>query len=252
MPEAGRKTDQAHWDVAWGLPVKPRLPSLLNVDVLNLTRLLRKYVTPGCRYIEIGCAPGKLLAWVAGVLRAEASGLDYSATGVAQCRALFDALRLPVKLYEADFFDHRLPLRSFDVVSSFGLIEHFDDARPVVRQHLELVRPGGVAVIAVPNYGGLYGKLQRRCDSANLDLHNVEIMNVDALRALAQDCGAESVRAFPFGNFSPWLVSLEKKLARPVARSLSVAANAVGLVQPATIEALAPLLVLEVRMGRES
>lgn len=194
--KGGTKTDQAHWNAAWQFTIKNRLPSRLNVDVLNTTRLLERYVKENCRYIEIGCAPGKLLAWVASVLKAEVSGLDYSEPGIAKCSALFDALGLKAKLYHEDLFNHQLQSASFDVVASFGVIEHFDDARPVVQRHLDLLKPGGVALITLPNYGGIYGPLQRYCCSENLLLHNLEIMKPCALAALvdAKDvvsvCGA--------------------------------------------------------------
>src|SRR5580700_270218 len=52
----GRKTEPSFW--AWEAPVRLRLPSTLRIDVLNTTRLLKKHVRPGDRYVEIGCAPG--------------------------------------------------------------------------------------------------------------------------------------------------------------------------------------------------
>lgn len=243
----GRKTEQAYWDATLQFPIKARLPSRLNVGVLNVTRLLKRHVRPGSRYIEIGCAPGKMLAWVACVLKAEATGLDYSEPGISKCRVLFDKLGLKINLYHDDFFSHNLPFAYFDVVTSFGVIEHFDDARPVVQKHLDLIKPGGVALIAVPNYGGVYGLLQRWCDAQNLALHNLEIMNPIALAELVESPDVESVRAYPFGVMSPWLVNLDKRLPRSVAKLVSLCVNAIGLIQPLTIEALAPLLVLEVR-----
>lgn len=245
----GHKTEQAHWDAAWKLPVRARLPSRLNVSVLNFTRLIEKHVRPGSRYIEIGCAPGKMLAWVAGILKAEVTGLDYSEPGIAKCRALFDALELKVDLHHDDFFKHHLLPASFDVVTSFGIIEHFDDPRPVVQRHLDLVKPGGVALIAVPNYGGVYGSLQRWCDAPNLALHNLEIMNVFSLTALVDSSDIEAVRAYPFGSMSPWLVSFDKRLPKFAAKLVSLGVNVTGLLQPLTIKALAPMLVLEVKKG---
>jgi SAM-dependent methyltransferase len=245
----GPKTEKAHWDAAWQLPVKARLPLRLNVGVLNVTRLLERHVRPGSRYIEIGCAPGKMLAWVASVLKAETVGLDYSEPGIAKCRALFDALGLKVNLHHDDFFKHHLPPASFDVVTSFGVIEHFDDPRPVVQRHLDLVKPGGVALIGIPNYGGVFGSLQRWCDSPGLLLHNMEIMNPCALTALVDSPDVESVRAYHFGSMSPWLVSFDKRLPKFAAKLISLAVNATGLLQPLTIKALAPMLVLEVKKG---
>jgi len=187
-----------------------------------------------------------LLAWVASVLKADVSGLDYSEPGIAKCRALFDALELKVDLFHDDFFNHHLLPASFDIVTSFGVIEHFDNARPVVQRHLDLVKPGGVALITVPNYGGLYGFLQRKFDGPNLALHNMEIMNPRALVALLDLSDVESVCAYPFGAMSPWIVSLDKRLPRFAAKLVSLGVNAMGLLQPITIEAFAPLLVLEV------
>lgn len=132
----GRKTEQAYWEANSQELIKYRLPSKLNVGVLNVTRLLKRHVRPGSRYLEIGCAPGKMLAWVAGVLKAEVDGLDYSEPGIVKCRVLFDALGLKVNLHHDDFFNHHLPPASFDVVTSFGVIEHFDDARSMVQKHL--------------------------------------------------------------------------------------------------------------------
>ena len=243
----GRKTEQAHWDEAWKHPTKARIPSKLNVGVLNFMQLLEKHVKPGNSYIEIGCAPGKMLVWVASVLKAEASGLDYSKTGIAQCRALFDALRLKIDLHHVDLFQHNLQPASFDVVTSFGVIEHFDDPREVVQKHVDLVKPGGVALIVVPNYGGVYGSLQRWCDAENLTLHNLEIMNPSALEKLADASEFEKVSAYPFGKMSPWLVSLDKKLPRIISKPLYLVMNAIGLLQPVTIKMLAPVLVLEIR-----
>jgi len=245
----GRKTEQAHWDAAWQLPIKARLPSKLNVGVLNLMRLLERHVRPGCRYIEIGCAPGKMLAWVASVLKVEAAGLDYSKPGIARCSELFDALDLKIKLYHDDFFNHHLPLASFDVVTSFGVIEHFDNARTVVQRHLALAKPGGMTLITIPNYSGIFGSLQRWCDAPNLALHNLEIMNPSALKALVDSPDVESASAYPCGAMSPWHVSLEKRLPPFVAKLVSLGLNAMGLLQPLNIETLSPMLVLEVRKG---
>jgi len=242
-----RKTNQVYWEAVSRLSIRNRLPSRLNVGVLNVTRLIKMHVRQGSRYIEIGCAPGKILAWVASVLKVETFGLDYSGPGIAKCRVLFDALGLKANLYHDDFFNHHLQPASFDAVTSFGFIEHFDNARLVVQKHLDLVKPGGVALITVPNYGGLYGLLQRWCDASNLELHNLEIMNSCALTELVDSPDAVSVRAYPFGTISPWLINLDKRLPRSVAKLISFSVNTIGLAQPLTVKALAPMLVLEVR-----
>ena len=91
-----------------------------------------------------------------------------------------------------------------------------------------------------------YGSLQRWCDAPNLALHNLEIMNPCALMALADSPDLASVRAYSFGAMSPWIISLDKRLPHFAAKYISLGINAIGLLQPVTIDALSPMLVLEV------
>jgi 2-polyprenyl-3-methyl-5-hydroxy-6-metoxy-1,4-benzoquinol methylase len=239
-------TTRSHWDAAWAAPPRWRLPSGLSVATRNMQRILRREVRPGMRVLELGCAPGKILAWAAADLGARVAGLDYSERGIGWSRMLFERLRLPADLRCEDVFHTTFTPGGFDVVYSFGLIEHFEDPRGIVRAHLALVRPGGKAIISIPDYGGIYGRLQRRLDPANLAIHNLEIMSVGALRQLAPPELSGDVRCYRAGRVSPWQLSIERKLPRPVGRTLSYVLNGIGLLQPADIAPLCPLLVLDI------
>lgn len=244
--ESGRLTTPEHWEEAWASPPRWRLPSPLVVGTRNLQRLLRPKIQPGARVLELGCAPGKLLAWMAAELGADVAGLDASAQGIEWARELFRALGLRGDLRHEDAFTTTFGPGAFDLVCSWGLIEHFDDPRPLVRQHVTLARPGGRVLIGVPHYGGIYGTLQGWLDRDNLRLHNLGIMDPAQLAGLAPPDLSASVRAFPAGRLSPWLLSLDRKLPAPLARGASLTLNAVGLLQPADITGLCPLLVLEI------
>jgi SAM-dependent methyltransferase len=138
---------------------------------------------------------------------------------------------------------------SFDVVYSSGLIEHFADPTEVVRQHLDLVRTGGTAVITVPDYRGIYGTLQRYFDIEILGIHNLDIMTREALTALVPSTAGYTARSFRFGRFSPWQLTVEKRWPARVATMVCHVANGAALLQPIDIPALCPMLVLEVRKG---
>src|SRR5947207_15902867 len=125
-------TTLAHWDEVWRKPPRMRLPSSLVVATRNLQRILRAHVRPGSSFLELGCAPGKLLAWVALRLGARVSGLDYSPTGIAWARELFDALGCKGDLRCEELFSTSFPRDAFDIVFSSGLIEHFDDPSTIV------------------------------------------------------------------------------------------------------------------------
>jgi SAM-dependent methyltransferase len=228
-----------------------RLPSKLFVSTRNLQRVIAAHVRPGMRYLELGCAPGKLLAWVGSALRADVSGLDYSEQGIQWALQLFHALGLHGNLRCEDVWKSSFEPGSFDVVFSAGLIEHFGDPQRIVRRHVELLKPGGRALITVPNYGGVYGRLQRWLDPANLALHNLAIMNVDALRGLAPADLASEVRAYPAGRISPWLLGIDRRVPTPLATGISHLVNGVGLVQPRDFASVAPMLVLEIVRASE-
>ena len=107
----------------------------------------------GLRVIEIGAGRGTN-ALLYAQHGAAATVLDNSPVALEQARALFAAHGLAVETVEADLFD--LPpelLAAYDVSMSFGLCEHFLGERRlgVVRAHVDLVRPGGVAMLGVPN-----------------------------------------------------------------------------------------------------
>jgi 2-polyprenyl-3-methyl-5-hydroxy-6-metoxy-1,4-benzoquinol methylase len=246
----GRKTTVEHWEAAWRPNINFRLPSSLNVGVADLKRLLREQVRPGQHYLEIGCAPGKMLSWVSAILKARVAGLDFSHTGLTSARKLFDALNLTADLRCEDVFHNSFEPESFDVVASFGLVEHFDDPREVIREHVLLSKPGGVVLIVIPNYGGIYGKLQRHFDPDNLAIHNLAIMNPRALEQCAPRDLVEIVHAYPEGRFSPWMVSLQKRMPRIVAHAISYSLNGIALILPIKVRSLCPTLVL--RMVRSS
>jgi 2-polyprenyl-3-methyl-5-hydroxy-6-metoxy-1,4-benzoquinol methylase len=236
-----------HWDDIWAGEIRLRLPSGLNISTRNLQRLLARHVRRHDRFLEIGCAPGKLLAWVAAALHADVSGLDYSERGLSTTRRLFAALHLKGDLRCESLHETTLPRASFDVAYSTGFIEHFKDPREVVRAHIEFVKPGGMALITVPNYRGIYGGLQRYFDADSLLTHNLEIMTCEALAALAPADESAEVRTYPAGRVSPWVLSLRKRWPAPVARGVSHLVNAAALLQPFDVSPICPMLVLEIR-----
>lgn len=246
-PSSGRKTTDEYWDNSWRGSIRPRLPSPLNIGVRNLMGLLRRNIRKGDRYIELGCAPGKMLAWAASELGAEVSGIDFSPRGCESAAGLFRALGLQGDIRCEDLAANTFPPGSFDAVCSVGLVEHFDDPAPFIRQHALLARPGGRIVVAVPNYGGLLGRVQARLDPGNLAIHNLGVMSVPGLSAALPLDLVDEVRVFPYGRFSPWLLNLESRFPALVARAVQWGANFLAQLQPVTVAALAPLVVAEMR-----
>lgn len=246
MSVAREKTELEYWDRIWEADPLRALPSRFDVGSRNLQRLLRRFLAPNARYLEIGCAPGRLLAWVALRLGARVAGLDYSPAGIEAARRIFDRLDLTADLRCEDVFSNTFTPGSFDVVASFGLIEHFDDPRPVVERHVNLVGPGGTALIVVPNYGGIYGRLQRHFYPENLAIHNLAIMRLDRLLELVPPQPSVRADSYAAGRIAPGLVSFEQRwprfLAKTAERSLALA----GYLQPCDVVGFRPLLILQI------
>ena len=107
-------------------------------------------------------------------------------------------------------------------------------------------------MIAVPNYGGIYGHLQRWLDPDNLAIHNLGIMSVAGLQAALPEDLSAAAGASPAGCLSPWLLSLDRWLPYVPARLLSMGINAAGLMQPFEVGFASPLLVLDVTRAPSS
>ena len=90
----------------------------------------------------------RILAWAAahGV---RAYGVDISEPTIRQAQAAFTAT--PLRAARADVRD--LPFRdaSFDAIYSMGTIEHFDETERAVAEMARVLKPGGRAIIGVPN-----------------------------------------------------------------------------------------------------
>jgi 2-polyprenyl-3-methyl-5-hydroxy-6-metoxy-1,4-benzoquinol methylase len=237
------KAGVAHWDDTWACQPRMRLPRAYSSSIRDKMSLLRSAVRPGSKFLEIGCAPGKMLSWVAAVLGAEVSGLDYSEPGVRVARRLFTELHLVADLRNEDVFATTFGRESFDVVYSGGVIEHFEDPTKIVRIHLELLKPGGLALITIPNLGGLYGRLASK---ETLAIHNLDIMTPEALRCLAPPDLSASVEAFRAGRFTLAMGAVDGRWGI-LSRVLQVGSDLAGLAQPFHIEALCPTLVLKIR-----
>lgn len=245
------KTTVDHWNTAWTQRPRPRPPSGLEVGTRNVQQVLRRHVSPGMEVLEIGCAPGKMLSWVATALDAKISGIDYSPRGIETTRWLLGQMKIDADIREENIFATSFEPGSFDVVYSNGVIEHFTDPRELVAIHVRLLRPGGIAVILVPHYGGVYGRLQRHFDPENLSIHNLDIMSEAAMRSLAPSTGATEILAYGAGRPSPWIVSWHRRWGS-AGRLFSWMANMLSLALPVNIPPLAPLLALEIRRSVDS
>jgi len=162
-------------------------------------RVLRKHLPrdASLRLLEVGCAPGELLTSLCSALGYQPFGLEYAPAGVEETRRTFLHNGLPLdNIVLGDLFDpaiHREYNETYDVVSSFGLIEHFDDPTEAIRCHLKLLRPGGYLVIQIPKLAGISLLSMWLFRREFIAQHNRAIMTPQAFAKLFNDHSVESL-----------------------------------------------------------
>lgn len=105
--------------------------------------------------LDIGCGRGYLLR-AFHRCRWNVLGTEMSDGAAAYAR---QKLNLPVQVGELE--NLRLPENSFDAVVMWHVLEHFPRPHEVLREAHRVLRPGGILLVAVPNFGSLEARLTR-------------------------------------------------------------------------------------------
>lgn len=132
-------------------------------------------------YLELGCAPGQYTAALAEGTEWRVSGIDYSDDAELFIETL-DLVGKAATLHKFDLFEDQIA-DSFDIVSSFGLVEHFRGSMldRVFELHDAYTREGGYVVIEVPNFTGIHYLWHYLFDRPDMDRHNLDAMQPAAL-----------------------------------------------------------------------
>lgn len=150
MPRPEPGPTQATWDRYWGGRADPREVYPAVSDLLReIGRVLPD--PAGRRVLEVGAGTGRE-AHVLAERGANVTLLDFSAEALRLTRRFSrlphvlrsDALRLP------------FPDATFDLVYHQGLLEHFRDPLPLLRENHRVVRRGGLVLVDVPQKYHVY------------------------------------------------------------------------------------------------
>lgn len=199
-------TEQQFWDDYWAQITLPSRVDYKFSFERCLAKALKAYM-PSVHgdVFEVGCAPGKWLTFMAEEFGLIPHGIDYSQAGMQATLNNFKMLNLQVgDIIAGDFFQVE-PQQTYDAVMSFGFIEHFTDVDSVVERHLQWLKPGGVLVLGVPNFNGIYHYLQKKLGSSILENHNLDIMNLAYFESIANKFKLKKRHISYLGSFEPSL-----------------------------------------------
>ena len=176
------RVSKEYWDSNW--EAEDRLPEAFDPAVKGMRGLFRRQfhgffvahlqplASPGASLIEIGCGRSQLLPYFATHFGFRVAGLDYSPIGCDKARRILSREQIDGEIFFGDLwtFD-AFPAPGYDVVFSFGLVEHFEDTAGMIRGLARFARPGGTVVTLIPNMRGTVGALQRSLSREIYDIH---------------------------------------------------------------------------------
>ena len=140
----------------------------------ELIRVFRRFLEPesGNRLLEMGCGGSKYLPWLAREMGFQVEGVDYTNEGCELARRNLEAAGVTGTIHCVDFLSLGPEFAGrFDVVTSYGVLEHFAEPVTVLKAFAGCLRPGGTLITFVPNMQGVGGRLVKRINRPLYDTH---------------------------------------------------------------------------------
>jgi len=179
--------------------------SLAIIEKSLFSDVFDKYLSfdPNKTVLEIGCADSDFLCYISKKFGYKAFGVDY-AESIERTRNIFrfNGLSEPI-LYKEDVFTWATDMK-FDLVCSFGFIEHFNGLDGIVIKHANLLSPGGKLIISMPNFSGIQYFFHWLIDRPNLKKHNTKIMNLNTIKKSVENTGLKIERLSYYKTFGFW------------------------------------------------
>lgn len=157
------------------------------VVVNDFETVLNKYLPVNADFtcVEIGAYPGTNLCYLAKQFKYKPTAIEYR-NDVEDIRRLFEYNNIfNLSIINKDFTE--VNDLKFDIVTSFGFIEHFNDYETVIRRHVDILKPGGLLVLSVPHCRGLQAFfrrliLKKEAFEEIYKTHNKKIMDLEELK----------------------------------------------------------------------
>jgi 2-polyprenyl-3-methyl-5-hydroxy-6-metoxy-1,4-benzoquinol methylase len=196
------KAGEEYWSGFWKNYQMPQAIDLSTKSLANYSfRQIHKFYSSVFssiknkqqQLIEIGCGNSTWLSYFHKNFGFEVSGIDYSEYGCEQTKKILARDGVPGNIYLGDLFNAPENLiGKFDVVCSFGVVEHFNDTRDVLEHIGKFLKPGGILITTIPNLTGITGTLQKWMNKPVYDIHKV--MTLEDISGYVKEAGFEIIQ----------------------------------------------------------
>ncbi len=197
------------------LHIKPKVGFLGSYDIFLCDSILGKYLSfnsgdkKKVKICEIGSGDGKLLKKIADRFNYEPYGIEYAKEGIRQAQTR------GIHTIEADAFDPTMLEKykeSFDVVYSYGFIEHIMPPEKAVQAHLKILKKGGCLFIQIPRLRGFNYLKTKLFRPDYLAVHNLNLMEEDVLSLACKSDNVRELFCKNYGTFKLRIPMAEKNL----------------------------------------
>jgi SAM-dependent methyltransferase len=144
------------------------------------------------RMLDVGCADGRLLDWYKGSPvghRLETHGIELSDAAADMARRR--GHHVVTGRFEQD---REFEAGSFDLILAYHVIEHVDDPKLFAKRAADLLAPGGVFVVATPNWNSADARRFAQYWGGNHFPRHWTLYDAETLKRLAEQVGLRMER----------------------------------------------------------
>lgn len=189
-------TDKDYWSNYW----RHFKPEIINENIL-FHDILKELPKGNLKCLEIGGFPGTYSIFLKKFKGFRPTLLDfYIDNSILERIMILNDLDLnDIEAIQGDIFKTKEE-PEFDVVMSFGFIEHFEDTRLIIEKHLNFLKKGGSFLITLPNLRGVLGFITKKFDIESYKTHNIQSMNLKKLNYIIRELNIEKFEIKYYGQ----------------------------------------------------
>jgi SAM-dependent methyltransferase len=163
-----------------------------------------------CRVLDFGCGRGGFVHYCQ-KHSYDAHGLELNE------KTVYGATALGIQNVRAQRIEEQ-PTSSYDVVTAIHVLEHMTDCAAIIKQFARVLKPGGLAIVIMPNYHSTRFRISPK-SYWNAPYQHLNAMNEPSLTKAFTKNGFEKIPLKILPNDPNLLISMKKKISVALARS---------------------------------